>query len=168
MSRAAHGLRTLAPALATNMCNTYIKWAEIWERIYGCPVFVLDLPAWRGTGAGETFQHDRRYAEGQLRDLVALCERLTERAFDIDRLRGAAGPRAAPQARRPAGARLRGGAARKGGADMNAIQTRDPTDAPLRPRRPESFRFQDVVYEKRDWVARVSINRPHVYNAYPG
>ena len=67
------------PALvvATNMCNTYIKWAEIWEQMYHCPVFVLDLPAWRGTGASasggsrscqsaesEAFQNDRRYVEG--------------------------------------------------------------------------------------------------------
>lgn len=26
--------------------------------------------------------------------------------------------------------------------------------------------FADIVYEKRDWVARVTINRPDVYNAY--
>jgi benzoyl-CoA reductase subunit B len=90
------------PALvvATNMCNTYIKWAEIWEQMYHCPIFVLDLPAWRGTGTwapggsqsrpdadAEAFQNDRRYVEGQLRDLITLCERLTGKAFDIDRLR---------------------------------------------------------------------------------
>ncbi|HLW58616.1 MAG TPA: 2-hydroxyacyl-CoA dehydratase family protein [bacterium] len=81
-------------AVATNMCNTYIKWAEIWEQLYHCPVFVLDLPAWRGTGAdlrrdGEAFQNDRRYVERQLGDLIALCERVTGKAFDIDRLREA-------------------------------------------------------------------------------
>lgn len=31
---------------------------------------------------------------------------------------------------------------------------------------PESFGFQDIIYEKRDWVATVTINRPHAYNAY--
>src|SRR5690606_30886393 len=36
-----------ALALATNACNTYIKWAEIWERIYEAPVFTLDLPGAR-------------------------------------------------------------------------------------------------------------------------
>ena len=94
-----------ALAIATNMCNTYIKWAEIWEQMYHCPVFVLDLPAWRGGDArasrglvpeggaaeprvdGEAFRNDRRYVEGQLRDLIGLCERLTGRRFDIDRLR---------------------------------------------------------------------------------
>ncbi len=30
----------------------------------------------------------------------------------------------------------------------------------------ESFDFKEVQYEKRDWVARVTINRPHNYNAY--
>jgi benzoyl-CoA reductase subunit B len=79
-------------AIASNMCNTYIKWAEVWEHLYGCPVFVLDLPAWRGAGtapdvAGETFERDRRYVETQLRDLIVLCERVTGTPFDIDRLR---------------------------------------------------------------------------------
>jgi len=31
---------------------------------------------------------------------------------------------------------------------------------------PETFDFQDIIYEKADWVARVTINRPKVYNAY--
>ncbi len=34
------------------------------------------------------------------------------------------------------------------------------------PRKAESFEFKEVQYEKRDWVARVTINRPHNYNAY--
>src|SRR5450756_3206171 len=29
--------------VATNMCNTYVKWVEIWQRMYGCKVFVLSL-----------------------------------------------------------------------------------------------------------------------------
>ncbi|MCP4246270.1 MAG: hypothetical protein GY778_04400 [bacterium] len=33
-------------------------------------------------------------------------------------------------------------------------------------RKAESFEFQDVAYEKGDWVARITINRPHNYNAY--
>jgi enoyl-CoA hydratase/carnithine racemase len=36
----------------------------------------------------------------------------------------------------------------------------------VRPRSPDSFHFQDIVYEKHEWVARVTINRPRVYNAY--
>jgi benzoyl-CoA reductase subunit B len=81
------------PALvvAPNTCNTYIKWSEIWERMYGCPVFVIDLPGWRGTGGPgvqqETFERDRAYVEGQLRELIALCEQVTGKQFDLDRLR---------------------------------------------------------------------------------
>jgi len=78
--------------VATNMCNTYIKWSEIWERMYGIPVFVMDLPGWRGTNYQysmdtETFAADRRYVEGQIRDLIELCEEVTGKSFDIDRLR---------------------------------------------------------------------------------
>jgi 6-oxocyclohex-1-ene-1-carbonyl-CoA hydrolase len=34
------------------------------------------------------------------------------------------------------------------------------------PRSAESLAFKEVQYEKHDWVARISINRPHNYNAY--
>ncbi|HEX9728662.1 MAG TPA: 2-hydroxyacyl-CoA dehydratase family protein [Gemmatimonadales bacterium] len=82
------------PALAvyTNACNTYIKWAEIWERMYKIPTFVLDIPGTR-TAGGQTwpgnghFENDRRYVAGQLQELIALCEQVSGVAFDIDRLR---------------------------------------------------------------------------------
>lgn len=78
--------------VACNLCNTYVKWSEIWERIYGCPVFVLDLPGVRGRGYQysmdtATFRNDCRYVEGQIRELIALCEQVTGKKFDIDRLR---------------------------------------------------------------------------------
>ena len=81
-----------ALVIATNMCNTYVKWVEIWERLYGCPVFVLDIPGQRGIGwqAGRdnaSFENDRRYVEAQLRELIEVCERVTGKPFDIDRLR---------------------------------------------------------------------------------
>ncbi|MBI4729962.1 MAG: enoyl-CoA hydratase/isomerase family protein [Acidobacteria bacterium] len=38
--------------------------------------------------------------------------------------------------------------------------------SPLAGNPAESFGFRDITYEKRDWVARVTINRPHAYNAY--
>ena len=37
-------------AVFTNACNTYIKWAEIWERMYGIPIFTLDVPGTRQAG----------------------------------------------------------------------------------------------------------------------
>ena len=47
---------------------------------------------------------------------------------------------------------------------MRTVQ--DEISAPLAAHPADSFGFQDIIYEKRDWVARVTINRPHVYNAY--
>ncbi len=82
------------PALAvfTNACNTYIKWAEIWERMYGVPIFTLDVPGTRAAGTqtwpGDAdFENDRRYVEAQLRELIVVCEEVSGRKFDIDRLR---------------------------------------------------------------------------------
>lgn len=89
--------RVPKPALVVtnNVCNTYIKWAEFWEHYYGCPVFTFDLPGWRGRESlregteafRETFENDCRYVLGQLRELIEVCERVTGRAFDIDRFR---------------------------------------------------------------------------------
>lgn len=31
---------------------------------------------------------------------------------------------------------------------------------------PEDFNFSEILYTKLDWVATITINRPHVYNAY--
>ncbi len=82
------------PALAvyTNACNTYIKWAEIWERMYGTPTFALDVPGTRAAGAqtwpgDPDFENDRRYVAEQIKELIPLCEKVSGVAFDIDRLR---------------------------------------------------------------------------------
>ncbi|HSF22986.1 MAG TPA: 2-hydroxyacyl-CoA dehydratase family protein [Blastocatellia bacterium] len=81
-----------AIAVLTNACNTYIKWAEIWERMYQIPVFTLDVPGTRAAG-GQTwpgnldFENDRAYVTAQIRELIGVCEKLTGKKFDIDRLR---------------------------------------------------------------------------------
>jgi benzoyl-CoA reductase subunit B len=77
--------------IATNMCNTYIKWVEIWERLYGCKVFVLDIPGQRGIGwssepGSEQFENDRRYVQSQLEELIEACESVTGRPFQVERL----------------------------------------------------------------------------------
>lgn len=91
----AHPMGTLpkpALAVATNACNTYVKWAEIWERFYHVPVFTLDVPGTRRAG-GQTwpgdpdFQADCAYVAGQIKELIALCEHVTGKKFDIDKLR---------------------------------------------------------------------------------
>jgi benzoyl-CoA reductase subunit B len=79
-------------AILTNACNTYLKWGEIWERMYGTPVFTVDVPGSRASGTqtwpGDLdFERDRLYVEHQIRELIPLLERVSKRKFDIDRLR---------------------------------------------------------------------------------
>lgn len=81
-----------ALALATNACNTYVKWAEFWERHYRIPMVTLDIPGSRsaresGQRGSVASAADRRYLEHQLRELVATCQHLTGRPLDLDRLR---------------------------------------------------------------------------------
>jgi benzoyl-CoA reductase subunit B len=60
--------------------------------MYDCPTFTLDAPGsrtiksldWRQDAY---FESDRKYVEAQLRELIALCEKLTGKKFDIDKLR---------------------------------------------------------------------------------
>lgn len=86
--------RVPKPAIAvyTNACNTYIKWGEIWERMYGCPIVTLDVPGNRSaasfTGPGDpVFEHDRKYVAAQLRELIPVLEKVSGVKFDIDKLR---------------------------------------------------------------------------------
>jgi benzoyl-CoA reductase subunit B len=78
-------------AVASNMCGTFIKWAEIWERWLKTPTFVLDLPGQRSAGwqvrPGDA-QHasDSRWVEAQFADLIERCEKITGRKLDLDRL----------------------------------------------------------------------------------
>ncbi len=79
-------------SVLTNACNTYIKWAEIWERMHGTPMFTIDVPGSR-EGGGQTwpgnrdFENDRRYVEAQIWELIDLCEKITGKKFDIDKFR---------------------------------------------------------------------------------
>lgn len=82
------------PSLAvyTNGCNTYIKWAEIWERMYHIPIFTLDVPGTRAAGrqtwpGNPDFENDRLFVEQQIRELIPLCEQVSGKKFDIDKLR---------------------------------------------------------------------------------
>ena len=79
-------------AVLTNACNTYIKWAEIWQRMYDIPMVTIDVPGTREahskTWSGNPqFENDRRYVEVQLRELIVTCEQVTGKKFDIDKLR---------------------------------------------------------------------------------
>ena len=79
-------------AVFTNACNTYIKWAEIWERMHGCPIVTIDVPGSRSAGyrvrpGDPDYENDRRYVAAQIRELIPVLERVSGVRFDIDRLR---------------------------------------------------------------------------------
>lgn len=46
------------------------------------------------------------------------------------------------------------------------VQPREEQRSPFVPKSPEDFNFQDIRYEKKDWVATVTVNRPDAFNAY--
>ncbi len=78
-------------AIASNMCATFIKWGEIWERMLKTPTFVLDLPGqrsanWQVRRGDAQHMADAAWVEAQFRDLIARCEKITGKRFDIDRL----------------------------------------------------------------------------------
>jgi benzoyl-CoA reductase subunit B len=95
LNRGAHPMgRIPKPSLAvlTNACNTYVKWAEIWERLHHMPVRTIDVPGHRQIGVhtqpgDPLFEADRRYVEIQLRELITTCEELTGKPLDMDKLR---------------------------------------------------------------------------------
>jgi benzoyl-CoA reductase subunit B len=62
--------------------------------MYNVPVFVLDVPGTRAAGAqswpgDHDFQNDCAYVLAQIKELISLCERVTGKKFDIDKLREA-------------------------------------------------------------------------------
>ncbi len=95
LRRGDHPMGRIPPpdiAVLTNACNTYLKWAEIWERLHHVPTVTVDVPGSRGLPGSvrtspEGHERDRRYVELQIRELIVELERVTGRAFDIDRLR---------------------------------------------------------------------------------
>ncbi|MCP5026128.1 MAG: hypothetical protein GY929_07560 [Actinomycetia bacterium] len=96
----SHPMGTIPPpsiAVFTNACATYVKWAEIWERLYGIPCVTIDLPgprteSYTGTGiSSEDRENELRYVVGQIHELIRTLEEVTGNPFDIDRLRQALG-----------------------------------------------------------------------------
>lgn len=78
--------------VTTNACNTYFKWAEIWERLHGCPIVTVDVPnerarntiSWPGK---KDYQFELAFVVGQIKELISECERVTGKKFDIDKFR---------------------------------------------------------------------------------
>lgn len=63
-------------------CATYVKWFEQLQTLLGARLVMLDIPCARPVGA-----HDVKYVTRQLEELIAVCEEIGGRKFDIDRLR---------------------------------------------------------------------------------
>jgi len=79
-------------ALLNNYCNTFIKWGEIWERTYDCPVVSIDYPMGRAHGEMPTpgtdkFNYEKDYVKGQILEVIEICEKITGRKFDQDKFR---------------------------------------------------------------------------------
>lgn len=76
----------------TNACNTYFKWAEIWGRMYGAPLTTIDIPNERAAHSlsargSDDFEFEHAYVVKQIKELIAECERVTGKKFDIDKFR---------------------------------------------------------------------------------
>ncbi len=65
-------------------CNVYVKWFEHLADLSGAKLFMLDVPFARTDAPSEG---DVQYVVAQLRELIALCESVSGRTFDIDELR---------------------------------------------------------------------------------
>jgi len=65
-------------------CNVYVKWFEHLADISGSKLFMLDVPFAR---TAEPTEQDIRYVTAQLKELIALCESVSGKKFDIDELR---------------------------------------------------------------------------------
>ncbi|HZL72269.1 MAG TPA: 2-hydroxyacyl-CoA dehydratase family protein [Planctomycetota bacterium] len=65
-------------------CNVYIKWFEHTANFLNVPLVMIDVPFLRER---EPSADDVRYVVAQLKELIGVCESVTGRKFDIDRLR---------------------------------------------------------------------------------
>lgn len=94
LRKGEHPMGTVPPpsiAVLTNACNTYFKWAEMWERMYDIPTVTVDVPGTRGLHALDLSpadqERDQRYVLNQLKELIGHLETVTGKTFDIDRMR---------------------------------------------------------------------------------
>jgi benzoyl-CoA reductase subunit B len=65
-------------------CNVYVKWFEHLADLSGSRLFMLDVPFLR---TAEPSPGDVRYVVSQLEELIALCQSITGKKFDLDYLR---------------------------------------------------------------------------------
>ncbi len=63
-------------------CTVYAKWWEAVSRMYDVPIVFLDIP-FAGDGITE---NGMKYVMGQIKELIKVCENITDRKYDEDRL----------------------------------------------------------------------------------
>jgi benzoyl-CoA reductase subunit B len=64
-------------------CTTFIKWFEALSHYYNVPLVMLDVPYLR---TGKIEEADRNYVVAQLQELVKVCQKITGRKYDHDKL----------------------------------------------------------------------------------
>lgn len=69
--------------ISNSQCGTLTKWFEVLSRMYGAPLFLIDVPH---SGRGERDQAAERYVRSQLDDLVSVIREITGKALDESRL----------------------------------------------------------------------------------
>lgn len=65
-------------------CSTYIKWAVALAGEFRCPVRIVDVPFVR---EDRQTDFDHVYVRGQIEELIPVCEELSGRKFDLDKLK---------------------------------------------------------------------------------
>ena len=65
-------------------CSTYIKWAEALSREFGCPLVMVDIPFVR---EDRPTDYDHNYVRTQLEELIPLCEEMSGKSLDVNRLK---------------------------------------------------------------------------------
>ncbi|MBI2954437.1 MAG: 2-hydroxyacyl-CoA dehydratase [Chloroflexi bacterium] len=68
-------------------CNVYLNWFEHLAEYTGAPIYNLDLPFVRDPWNGLR-RDDVKYVVAQLKELIALLEKITGKKYDEDRLKG--------------------------------------------------------------------------------
>lgn len=69
--------------VSNSQCGTMTKWFEVLSRMYGAPMFLIDVPH---SGRGEGDPAAERYVRTQLEELVEVVEGLTGKTLDQERL----------------------------------------------------------------------------------
>lgn len=65
-------------------CTVYAKWWEAVSKTYDVPIVFLDIPAPHEIEG--TTKNGMKYVVGQLEELIEVCEKITGRKYDQDRL----------------------------------------------------------------------------------